>query len=221
MAIPTSAFLNQPNNMCLPCLFLLGLFIPTMLAADSPPRLEPALSLQKAVDHAVAETVRDFAQRGLKPDQLAVTLLDLHDPATLPAGSHRGTVPIYPASVIKLFYLAAAHQWLEEGKITDTPGAFRDGGAGEPMGLIIRIAGGGERVALEQFEHLAAALRGNGLAADDRGEESRGGVGSQGVAIRIFLAEEGAFAAVRAFAPGFLAGVDMLVAESLLRRNCL
>jgi hypothetical protein len=34
--------------------------------------------------------------------------------------SHRGGVAIYPASVVKLFYLAAAHRWLEDGKLTDT-----------------------------------------------------------------------------------------------------
>ena len=28
---------------------------------------------------------------------------------------------IYPASVIKLFYLAATHRWMEDGRLTDTP----------------------------------------------------------------------------------------------------
>ncbi|MEY2407949.1 MAG: hypothetical protein QOF48_619, partial [Verrucomicrobiota bacterium] len=35
--------------------------------------------------------------------------------------SHRGDVPIYPASVIKLFYLVAAHRWMEDGRLQDTP----------------------------------------------------------------------------------------------------
>jgi beta-lactamase class A len=34
---------------------------------------------------------------------------------------HRGDAPVYPASVIKLFYLAAAHQQMEDEKISDTP----------------------------------------------------------------------------------------------------
>ena len=30
-------------------------------------------------------------------------------------------MPIYPASVIKLFYLAAAHRWMEDNRLRDTP----------------------------------------------------------------------------------------------------
>ena len=37
------------------------------------------------------------------------------------SGSYRGDVRIYPASVIKLFYLEAAHRWMQDGKIADTP----------------------------------------------------------------------------------------------------
>jgi beta-lactamase class A len=35
--------------------------------------------------------------------------------------SVRGGEMIYPASVIKLFYLAATHRWMEDGRLTDTP----------------------------------------------------------------------------------------------------
>jgi beta-lactamase class A len=35
--------------------------------------------------------------------------------------SFRGNERVYPASVVKLFYLAAAHRWLEDKKIQDTP----------------------------------------------------------------------------------------------------
>ena len=31
--------------------------------------------------------------------------------------THRGIEPIYPASIVKLFYLVAIHQWLEIGKV--------------------------------------------------------------------------------------------------------
>ena len=57
----------------------------------------------------------------LKHEELAVTLIDLRHPDRLEFGAHRGSVPIYPASVIKLFYLEAAHRWMEEGRINDTP----------------------------------------------------------------------------------------------------
>ena len=39
---------------------------------------------------------------------------------SIPDGQLRGSEPIYPASVVKLFYLVAAHRWLEDGKLKDT-----------------------------------------------------------------------------------------------------
>lgn len=81
----------------------------------------PAASPQRIVDSAVQKTVAAFATKRLKPEELAVTLVDLRDPARLVAGSHRGGARTYPASVIKLFYLEAAHRWMEEGKLRDSP----------------------------------------------------------------------------------------------------
>jgi beta-lactamase class A len=79
----------------------------------------PAPRLQAAVDSAVAEARKQFPK--LQASQIAVSLVDLRDPAKPARGSHRGGEQIYPASVIKLFYLAAAHRWVEDGKLTDTP----------------------------------------------------------------------------------------------------
>jgi len=78
-------------------------------------------ALQELVDRAVAKVASEFSERKLGPEQIAVTLLDLTDPAAPSRASHRGEANIYPASVIKLFYLMAAHQWMQEGKLTDTP----------------------------------------------------------------------------------------------------
>jgi beta-lactamase class A len=90
-----------------------------MHAASAP--LGPIdLRLQSLVDTSVREAVQTFAPRQLRSDQLAVTLVDLTDPAKPAHASHRGDVAVYPASVIKLFYLVAVHQWLEEGKLEDT-----------------------------------------------------------------------------------------------------
>jgi beta-lactamase class A len=80
-----------------------------------------AESLQAVVDRAARTTLEQFADKKLLPIQLAVTLVDLRDPALPERASFRGDVQIYPASVIKLFYLAAAHRWMEDGKLTDTP----------------------------------------------------------------------------------------------------
>ncbi len=81
---------------------------------------EPSNKLQGAVRAAVESTLTAFETRKLEADQLALTLIDLTDPAAPVGASHRGDVQIYPASVIKLFYLVAAHQWMEAGRLEDT-----------------------------------------------------------------------------------------------------
>jgi Beta-lactamase enzyme family len=79
----------------------------------------PALcqSLDSFVKEAAAKTVSNFAP-SLKADQLAITVIDLSDGTT---ASYRGGVPIYPASVVKLFYLVNAHAQMEAGTLKDTP----------------------------------------------------------------------------------------------------
>ncbi len=84
-----------------------------------PQTAAPVPRLQTIVDSAVAEARKQFPK--LQPNQIAVTLVDLRDPAQPARASHRGGEQIYPASVIKLCYLAAAHRWLEDGRLTDTP----------------------------------------------------------------------------------------------------
>jgi beta-lactamase class A len=76
--------------------------------------------LQKRVEAAAREALRHFADKGLEEKHLAVTLVDLTDPKRVRRASFRGAEPIYPASVIKLFYLVAAHRWLEDGKLRET-----------------------------------------------------------------------------------------------------
>jgi beta-lactamase class A len=80
-----------------------------------------APDLQPLVDSATRAALDRFRDKKLLPTQIAVTLVDLRDPATPARASYRGDVQIYPASVIKLFYLAAAHRWMEDGKLADTP----------------------------------------------------------------------------------------------------
>jgi beta-lactamase class A len=82
----------------------------------------PAVSppLQRAVDAAAKEALARFGEKGLKEKNLAVTVIDLTDPRAPLQASFRGAEPIYPASVVKLFYLAAAHRWLEDGRLRET-----------------------------------------------------------------------------------------------------
>lgn len=76
---------------------------------------------QRRADEIAAQTLAQFATQSLSAEQLAFTIIDLTDPARPRRASYRGDAVIYPASVIKLFYLAATHRWLEDGKLTDTP----------------------------------------------------------------------------------------------------
>ena len=79
-----------------------------------------ASRLQGLVDDAVRQTLAKFAGQQLKPDQIAVTLVDLSDQQRPVRASYRNDAQIYPASVVKLFYLVAAHRWLEDGRLQDT-----------------------------------------------------------------------------------------------------
>ena len=73
------------------------------------------------VDEAAQTALRDFAGRGLKPEELAITLIDLRDPKNLRSANYRGEEKIYPASVSKMFYGMALHRWLQDGKVKDSP----------------------------------------------------------------------------------------------------
>ena len=77
--------------------------------------------LQDLVDRAAKTTIERFADKQLREDQLSITLIDLRDPQRPVTAGFRGNERVYPASVVKLFYLVAAHRWLEDKKIQQTP----------------------------------------------------------------------------------------------------
>jgi beta-lactamase class A len=92
-------------------------------AADpnrAPPRLVSQAQAQRLVDDSVQMALAKFAAAKLQSNEVAVTLIDLTTPAEPVTASYRGDVQIYPASVIKLFYLVAAQQWMENGTLADT-----------------------------------------------------------------------------------------------------
>jgi len=82
---------------------------------------QPKPSLQDVVDRAARTTLDHFADKKLDAKQLSITLIDMRDPQHPVTASFRGNERIYPASVVKLFYLVAAHRWLEDKKIEQTP----------------------------------------------------------------------------------------------------
>lgn len=109
---------------------MLGLCILCSLFPSSPAQIRSAppplqstgrtSTLQALVDEAARAALTRFAAKGFKEQNLAVTLIDLSDQRHPSQASFRGEERIYPASVVKLFYLAAAHRWLEDGKIQET-----------------------------------------------------------------------------------------------------
>jgi beta-lactamase class A len=82
---------------------------------------QPKSSLQDVVDAAAKATLEKFADKKLNEKQLSITLIDLRDPQHPVTASFRGNERVYPASVVKLFYLVGVHRWLEDKKIEETP----------------------------------------------------------------------------------------------------
>ena len=76
--------------------------------------------LQERLQSAIAALVDEFGgtgdRPGIHPDTLAVTVVDLGQQPAMWA-HHRGDALIYPASIIKLFFLAASHVWEDAGKL--------------------------------------------------------------------------------------------------------
>ncbi len=80
-----------------------------------------APTLQELVDEAARIALEKFKDKGLKAENLSITLIDLRDLEHPARASFRGSERVYPASVVKLFYLVATHRRLEDKKIEDTP----------------------------------------------------------------------------------------------------
>ena len=86
-----------------------------------PLKLESSPELQAMLDAAVKEVLAAHTTDVLKPEEISATLIDLRNPNDLRWANYRGEQAIYPASVVKMFYMAALHQQLEDGKVKLTP----------------------------------------------------------------------------------------------------
>ena len=78
-------------------------------------------SLQALVDRAAKTTLERFADKKLQDNELSITLIDLKNQQRPASASFHGNERVYPASVVKLFYLVATERWLEDKKIEQTP----------------------------------------------------------------------------------------------------
>lgn len=96
------------------------------------PFYQPNPQLTTLAEQALAATWAQFPD--LKPEQIALTWIVYDRPIPVNTGgaitadelwkypvrgfNHRGGERIYPASIAKLFYLLAIHEWLEQGMAT-------------------------------------------------------------------------------------------------------
>jgi beta-lactamase class A len=61
-------------------------------------------ALQAAVQRAAAQTLKDFPK--LTADNLAISIVDLTQPSAVDRADYHGDAAFYPASVVKLFFMA-------------------------------------------------------------------------------------------------------------------
>lgn len=86
----------------------------------TPPKLEESTRLQSILDAAIGRSVAAGAGE-FKREEIAATLIDLRESGRFSVASVRGEERIYPASVVKMFYMTALERQLEDGKINMTP----------------------------------------------------------------------------------------------------
>ena len=99
---------------------VLSLLFAFLFALPLNTRAQAPQTPQGLVDEAARVTLAKFADKKLTESQLSITLIDLRNPQKPVTASYRGNERIYPASVVKLFYLGAVHRWLEDKKIQET-----------------------------------------------------------------------------------------------------
>ncbi len=93
-----------------------ALILPAVLCFAQP----KPVTLARVVADVAAKTIEQFGP-GLTAEKIALTVVDLGNQSHPITASYRGEAPVYPASVVKLFYLVAAHAWMERGQLKQTP----------------------------------------------------------------------------------------------------
>ncbi len=101
--------------------FLSFLAMAGLCPAADQPVFRQVESLDKLVRDTAGAAVERFGEGGLTADKIAITVIDLADAKHPARAGYRGDAPTYPASVVKLFYLAAAHHQIETGALLRTP----------------------------------------------------------------------------------------------------
>lgn len=89
------------------------------------PVMTVSADLNALLKEAVDSVLDPSNGKNFKPEEIAATLIDLRDSQNIKWASIAGEKPIYPASVVKMFYMAALERQLEDGKVTLTPEVTR------------------------------------------------------------------------------------------------
>jgi beta-lactamase class A len=82
------------------------------------PSLRQSAELQRMLDGIISDLLKKYPNDSFKQTEIAATLIDLRDPKDLRFAHFRGDEKIYPASVVKMFYMNALERQLEDGKVT-------------------------------------------------------------------------------------------------------
>jgi beta-lactamase class A len=83
----------------------------------SPVEMGISPELQSILSRSVAEVTNSYPEGKFKPEEIAATLIDLRDPKNIRWANVNGDRKIYPASVVKMFYMAALQQQLQDNKV--------------------------------------------------------------------------------------------------------
>ncbi|MBK9438340.1 MAG: serine hydrolase [Chloracidobacterium sp.] len=73
------------------------------------------------LDSSIKAMLAKFPSVVYKPGELSATLLDVRDPMNIRGAQYNGELKLYPASVVKMYYLAALERQLEDGKVIMSP----------------------------------------------------------------------------------------------------
>ncbi|HYG79523.1 MAG TPA: serine hydrolase [Pyrinomonadaceae bacterium] len=107
--------MKTPTFILTACLLLAS---PSAVAQSRGVNMASDPELQRLVDGAARAALDKF--KNLKEGNLAITLIDLTNQQRPREASFRGDERIYPASVVKMFYLVMAHRLSEDGRLRET-----------------------------------------------------------------------------------------------------
>lgn len=86
-----------------------------------PSKMRQVRELQVMLDGVILDLLNKYPNDSFQQTDIAATLIDLRRPDDIRTANFRGEAQIYPASVVKMFYMNALERQLEDGKVTLTP----------------------------------------------------------------------------------------------------